>query len=300
MRTLLLSSYSQTKQLPQCDSYFARIFLRSSTFIKNLLEFKTSFTFIMIIAWGACLVPPSIAHPQLMTSVLHRVEITTNPQDIDVTIELTIGDTPALAERKLMDRDHDGVITSKEVASYLDERAEKLLQAVSLSIGGRTVELVFLYEPEIELGVKDASNPSHMVLRLFYFARSPKNCHVGDEIALTDRLWNHAPSVASYHVGSRDGLEMVVERSMSHLAALPGDEMPLKICLRCVAVPVGLSKNSHARLASTSTATAPIAETDLPAARGIPGVWWIAALCAGAAAVFAGRSLLSKRHGVSP
>lgn len=193
----------------------------------------------VLFAGGLCFVPAQsvVAHPQLTTSVRHRTAIDVSQKNVDVTIELTVGDVPAFAERLLMDNNQDGTIEASEVENYLDEQAEALQQAVTLSIANQVVELLFLYDPEIDLGMEDTSLASQLIFRLFYFARLPSGLQAGDEIVLEDRLWSHAPSLASYHTSGSDGVEFVAEKTASILSSTLGAERPLVMRIRCLAAP---------------------------------------------------------------
>ena len=198
-------------------------------------------------------VQSAVAHPQLMTSVRHRASIKVSPKNVDVTLELTIGEIPSFAERLLMDENGDRRISTSELEDYLKEQSEALRQAVSLSIAGQPVELLFLYEPEIDLGNKETSTASHLVFRLFYFARSPKELKTGDEIVLEDRLWSHAPGLGSFHVVGQDGVELVAEKTTSTLWSTPSDKKPLVIRARCHAVPANTrNEEGHSQLEESS------------------------------------------------
>lgn len=190
---------------------------------------------IFVGGWSLVPVASVVAHPQLMTSVRHRTAIEVSRQNIDVFVELTVGEIPAFAERLVLDNNQDGQIAASEVADYFNEQSEALRQAVNLSIAGQRVELLFLYEPEVDWGAEGRSLASQLVFRLFYFARLPQRLQAGDEIVLEDRLWAHAPSLASYHATGQDGVELVAETTASTLASTPGDKQPLVMRVRCLA-----------------------------------------------------------------
>jgi len=221
---------------------------------------------VMCVA-GLWLLPlqSAIAHPELMTSVRHRASIHAGRKNVDVSIELTIGEIPSFAERLQMDANQDGRIEGSEVEGYLSERLEVLQQAVSLSIDGQPVELLFLYEPEIDLEGEDTSSASHLIFRLFYFARTPSGMKAGDEIVLEDRLWPHAPSLGSYQVAGQDGVELVAEKTTSTLWSGPRDETPLVMRARFHAVPSHDSRHKRSGRAKPSEVGVAITETRLPA-----------------------------------
>jgi hypothetical protein len=209
-------------------------------------------------------VQSAVAHPQLMTSVRHRTAIHVSRKNVDVIIELTVGEIPAFTERLQMDNNQDGRIEASEVEGYINEQSGALQQAVSLSIAGQPVEMLFLYEPEIDLGIENTSSASHLIFRLFYFTRLPSGLKAGDEIVLEDRLWSHAPSLGSYHVAGQDGLALVAEKTASTLWSTPGDEKPLVMHVRCLAAPDATSDGEQGDQSESTDAIASIVESKLP------------------------------------
>ena len=214
---------------------------------------------------GLWLVPVQsvVAHPQLMTSVRHRTAINVSRENVDVIIELTVGEIPAFAERLHMDNNQDGRIEACELEGYLNEQSEALQQAVSLSIAGQPSEMLFLYEPEIDLGIENTSSASHLTFRLFYFTRLPSGLQTGDEIVLEDRLWSHVPGLGSYHVAGQDGVELVAEQTASTLWTTPSDEKPLVMRVRCLAAPEDTSDGEQGDRSELPIAIASIVESKL-------------------------------------
>ena len=190
---------------------------------------------------------PVGAHPELTTSVRHRAQLVVGPKNVDVTVELTLGEVPAFAERLLMDGNRNGTVDEQEVQAYLDEHSETLQQAVSLMVAGKPVELLFLYDPEIELGSEQTAVAAHLVVRLFYFARTPGELKAGDELVLADRLWSHSPSLVSFHAVGDNGVEIAAEKSEGTIWSLPGDRETLEMRARCLTVPEGVAEVLEAK-----------------------------------------------------
>lgn len=181
------------------------------------------------------------AHPELMNFVRHRVSVSVGSNNVDVSVELTIGENPSFVERLSMDTNQNGRVEESEIEEYLSELSEMLLQALSISIGGQPTELFFLYEPEVDLGNENTLSPSHLVIRLFYFAKTPSGIKAGDEIVIEDRLWPHAPALGAYQLDGQDGIELVAEKTESVLWSPARDKRPLVMRARFHAIPDNVS-----------------------------------------------------------
>ncbi|MGI9429583.1 MAG: hypothetical protein ACR2NM_13050 [Bythopirellula sp.] len=219
---------------------------------------------------------PALAHPQMTRSVRHRAAITAGPKNVDVTIELTLGEVPALLERLAMDADGDNQISPDEIEFYLNEHSEVLQEAVNLSIADQPLELLFLYEPEIDLRGEDTSSAFRLVFRLFFFARTPHGLSVGDELALSDRLWSHAPAMATFQVTGQGGIELAAESSTGERLTLPGNEKSLEMRARYLTVPTVPQRVGGGLPAQSALTTiTPAAEKKSPAGRGPLLTWTI-------------------------
>ena len=119
-----------------------------------------------LISIAVCLActPFAAGHAVYMTFARHDTSISVDPTNIDVTIELTFHEMPSLAERRRMDRDHDRTITAAEMKVYLTERSSLLQDGVTMTVDGRPVDVVELYEPEIDLLDVNGIAPSHHIL----------------------------------------------------------------------------------------------------------------------------------------
>jgi hypothetical protein len=107
---------------------------------------------------------------------------------------------------------------------------------VSLTIGGRAVALVSLYDPELDLLDVRTIAPAHHVLRLFFFARTPDGMAAGDEIELTDRLWAGAPTLAVSRATGSGGVG-VASNTRVQSAASPAASAGVVSRARVLAMP---------------------------------------------------------------
>ena len=203
------------------------------------------------------LAPSSSGHAVFMTYINHRATITVGPRDIDVELELTFYEVRSMAERRRMDADHDGLITRNEVCAYLKRISADLDAGLRLTIGGRAVDLVPLYDPELDLlGVNEIA-PCHHVLRLFYFARTPSWLKAGDEIVLDDFLWSQTAALRSFSVTGRGEYRLAASADANAATGGSGPRGPLVMKARCLAA------------STTAEATAPVERGDpAPPARG--------------------------------
>src|SRR5262249_25599846 len=153
---------------------------------------------LLLAACWLVLSPQGVAAHDILTNyVQHSVRLSVGPQNVDVTVDLTFFEEWSARERRAMDADANGRSTRSESESYLRKLAPKLSRQVKLRIANRKVDLVPLYEPEIDLLGNDNTGPAHHRLRLFFFVSMPVSLRAGDEIVVEDRLWLEAKALVT-------------------------------------------------------------------------------------------------------
>ncbi|MBI4579489.1 MAG: hypothetical protein HY718_07300 [Planctomycetes bacterium] len=146
-----------------------------------------------------------------MDHIEHRAHVEVGAVNIDVTIELRFNEFQSLAERRRMDADRDGRLSPAERSGYLKRVGRQVADAFRLACRGRPLDLIELYDPEIDfLGVEGIS-PSHHVLKLSYFARTPADLAARDDLSFEDRSWPTAPALWFFTAGGKDGIVLKVE-----------------------------------------------------------------------------------------
>jgi hypothetical protein len=202
------------------------------------------------------------AHPILMTYIQHHASATVGVTNVDIRLELTFFEVRSTTERRRMDADHNGAITASEIRNYLAGIAPSLESGVHLSVGGRRVDLVPLYDPEINLlGVNEVA-PSHHLLRLFYFARTPEWLKPGDEIAIEDNLWPHAAAICSFEANGQQGFRIAPRQDSGAASTSEAASAPHVMRAQCLTVPregraVPATNPAGQLRASTPAAAAP-------------------------------------------
>jgi len=182
------------------------------------------------------------AHALFMTCVQHRTAVTVGPANIDITIELTFFEVRSMSERRRMDADGDGTITSAEIHAYLARIADSLDGGVRLRVAGRPVEVMPLYRPEVDLLGVDQVAPCHHVLRLFYFARTPEWLARGSEIVIDDGLWQHTARIGSLEITGQDGVRMAGPADAASRSDIDETGKPLVMSASCLAVPAAANR----------------------------------------------------------
>ncbi|NLE57043.1 MAG: hypothetical protein GX616_01685 [Planctomycetes bacterium] len=181
-----------------------------------------------------------------MTFIRHDAKISVGPRNIDVALELTFHEYPSLAERRRMDRNHDDTITETEIKGYLDSMIDLSLDALTLSVDDRPLQVIPLYDPRIDL--LDATNvaPSHHVLRLSWFARTPPWLKAGSRIRAQYRLWPEAPRIDVLSASGDDGFRVIVDDLNNPVSSTEKAGGPREIRLSCQAAPVAISESLSA------------------------------------------------------
>jgi len=186
--------------------------------------------------------------------------------NIDIEVELTFFGSRSLVERRKMDRDRNGVISSEETDAYLIDAAGMQEGGFRLLVHGRSLELLSLYEPELDLMGCNRPLPSPHVLRLFYFARRPEWLGSQSVIRLEDGLWLHWPAICTLEIARSPGARVIVDQETSPFSNPDPDGAPRVMQARCVSLPPKASAARPVR----DVAGASLAGSAEPAAA-IPG-----------------------------
>jgi hypothetical protein len=196
------------------------------------------------------------AHAILMTFIRHEAKVVVGPRNIDISVELTFYEYPSLAERRRMDRDHDETITQAEITDYLASRADVLRDSMALGVDDRPLPVVPLYDPQIDLlGVQNVA-PSHHILKLFWFARTPDWLRPGSRIRIETMLWPEAPRIDVLDADGRDGVRVSPDSGNAPSTMPEGTIGPRVISLTCQAVPA-MTHDAPLVAASAGRAGAP-------------------------------------------
>lgn len=162
------------------------------------------------------------AHEFLTAYVQHRVEVAVGAKDIDVSLQLTFFEDGSEQERKNMDTNADGVVSQKEVATYLGELEPKLEEKLKLAVNGQPLRLMTLYPPELNLLGNDRVHRERHILTLHFFARTPAALKPGCELTVTDSLWPELRAIGLLHATAKDGCELEAGRAGSRAAEKDG------------------------------------------------------------------------------
>lgn len=137
--------------------------------------------------------PLAFAHPESGDYLQHRIELSAKADHIVLTVEITFDAKRSYEERRKIDADKDGRFSNAERNAYFDQIDAEADKQLQLSINGKAVTLVPLYDPELDLyNSHDAERHPH-VLRLTYFAEV--KCIPGDAVTVVDGLWPNEPAI---------------------------------------------------------------------------------------------------------
>lgn len=183
------------------------------------------------------------AHAVLMTFIRHNAKVSIGRRNIDVTIELTFHEYPSLAERRRMDRNHDEAITEREIRGYLNGLSDVLRNALALSVDDQPLQVIPLYDPQIDLLDAPDVAPAHHVLRLSWFARTPEWLRSGSHIRLRYQLWPEAPRIDVFSASADDGFRLVADDVSGPASLTEAATGPREIELSCQTAPIVTSES---------------------------------------------------------
>ena len=176
------------------------------------------------------------AHDVLAEYIQHAVTVTVGSNHTDLELELTFFELHSGAERKAMDTDRDGLVSTDERQTYLARVAPTLARQVSLRVNGKELTLTPLYEPELDLPENSTAKLSHHHLRIFLFCATPANLKSGDSIVLGDRLWPSARFLGSVHAEGRDGCKLEADTPFTLVATNQARAVPTAT-IKCLLPP---------------------------------------------------------------
>lgn len=149
------------------------------------------------------------AHVELEKYLQQRVTTTVSRTNVDITIEVLFTGSASLNERRLMDADGDGTLSSSETQEYLKAIALAAESKVVLRADGKQCAMTPLYDAELDF-LDSAGIVAHPhVLRLYFFARTPESFHAGTSLTLDSMLWADAPSLIASTVRGEEGIDML-------------------------------------------------------------------------------------------
>ncbi len=150
----------------------------------------------------------AMGHTSLEQYIRQTFSISLGPENVDVIIELSFPPELSLGERRRMDADSNQAISAQERETYLkllQERAETLLD---LSVDGKSLALIPLQEPELDLQDAPGVEAHPHGLRLVFFARTPKEFKAGSVLRLKSGLWLDAPRMMSAATETAHGVRL--------------------------------------------------------------------------------------------
>jgi len=169
------------------------------------------------------------AHPSLSAFVQHRIAVTVDAQNIDVSIEVNFRNRHARLERNRMDTDRNGTISDAESRVYLQQLIEDYVQAVSLQVAGEALDLIPLYSPRLELGADRTTRGAEHTLRLSLFARTPKDLPAPCELEVHETFFPEAPAFYHTSVTGRAGLEAKLKSDRTTIRPAASESTPTLI-----------------------------------------------------------------------
>ena len=194
--------------------------------------------FLMLAGFAASRPRAAVAHDLFTAYVQHGVHLTVGARNVDLTLDLTFFEEWSARERLVMDTDGNGRIARSEVEAYVKQLAPQVFRQVKLRVAGRELDLVPLYDPEIDLLANDKVGPGHHRLRLFFFAPTPPALRAGDEIVVEDSLWPLVKAIGTPQAEGHDGATVETREIGDPLLAPVRPDESRGFKFRCVKPPL--------------------------------------------------------------
>ncbi len=157
----------------------------------------------------------SDAHDVLADYIQHAVTVRVGRRHIDLEMDLTFFELHSAEERRSMDTDRDGFVSTVEREDYLRRLAPTFAHQVVLRIAGTHLLMAPLYEPELDVIEMNTSRLSHHRLKIWLFTATPLDLKSGDRIEIVDRLWPTAKCLGAIRTEGRDGCRLEADAKWS-------------------------------------------------------------------------------------
>jgi hypothetical protein len=179
--------------------------------------------------------PLAWAHDFLTGFIQHRADLTLGAKHIDVTLRLTFFEDGSEHERRHIDTNGDGRVSRQEASAYVEKLEQTLGDEVTLDVDGRSVSLMTLYPPELDLLGNNRVGRERHVLTLYLFGTTPSPLRADSAICVKETLWTEFRAITSLDVIGKDGAQLkacpVVSRSAE-------SRQPLSFTARVVKPPI--------------------------------------------------------------
>ena len=171
-------------------------------YCRRSLNFRPCLAVIVAVAYAY----EAAAHVALNEVVQQTIDIVVAPRNIDVSMELHYFGATAQEARTHADRNSDKRIDENEREAYLADHAPGLISALTLTIDGKPCPLVVLYDPEADGLEGEASSTAPLTIKLYCFARTPKDIAAGSRVVLENGSWKRNMLAPRIKVTGKDGI----------------------------------------------------------------------------------------------
>ena len=108
----------------------------------------------------------TLAHQQRMINADRTLAIRLGDGFIDLSVYMQYKEFPSLLERRAMDINSNGWIDEQEAATYVQDKSDRLLEALKLTVNDRPLSLKVLGEPKLEFFGSARVVPLHLDLKV--------------------------------------------------------------------------------------------------------------------------------------
>ncbi len=164
-----------------------------------------SFRFTIVCCISALWLLNAFAHPPFPSYIQHEIAVSLSNRYADITIELTFHQSVAMEQRQRMDADKSGTLSHEEIQTYLESNEAVFVQSFTLRSGSKALELLPLYQPEVDLLNDERVSPSPFGLTLYLFASFPDDERNLSSFILDDVLFPDTPAIISWAATGIDG-----------------------------------------------------------------------------------------------
>lgn len=169
---------------------------------------RNSLALLVMVLFPAFMQTGAFAHTSLEKYIRQEVSVAIREGTLDVKLQCVFPSDISLTERRHMDANGDGELSSDEKAAYLHDIQERAEKQVRILFNDKVMVLIPLEEPVLDLQDATGVEAHPHEIRLAWFVRVPESFGVGGRLVIESEWWTNRPLLLSVRTDVAQGIRL--------------------------------------------------------------------------------------------